>query len=367
MRPFFATVALSVRRTFTEHVPLYVCAVVFCAVSWAVTSYYRVPMSLGASVFFLKTVPDFVLLGLGLFGARHFWRLFRQGADRPFAEMARWLRDGFLAGDRPGNVVHGLLALTPLMLSFNALKSDIPLIVPFSWDATFMRWDNVLGMGHAPWTWLQPVLGHPPVTAAINLVYDGWFLVMFGSLIALAFAAQRGLLRMQFLLAFAFSWFFAGNVLALIFSSAGPCYYALLHLPNDPYTEQMRYLRDAALHWPVWSRGVQDSLWRLSSGGDSAAGGSSAMPSMHVTIAVVVMMLGWRTSRTWGWALSAFALIIVIGAVHLAWHYFVDTIAGAALGLAFWFAAGWIVRRYHAWLDARRAGPMSGLVPQTAG
>ncbi|HTQ12661.1 MAG TPA: phosphatase PAP2 family protein [Rhizomicrobium sp.] len=348
----------SVRRTFAAHVPLYACAAAFCAASWAATAYWRVPLSLDASLFFLEMVPVFLLLGLSVSAGIFFIGLARRRAERPLHELGAWLARGFLKGERPGNSFHGLLAFTPLMVSFAALKNDIPLIVPFSWDETFARWDRVIGFGRAPWEWLQPWLGHPPVTAAINLVYDGWFAVMFGALIWQAFSARTGTLRMQFLLAFAFAWFFAGNVLAVVFSSAGPCYYGLLHLPPDshggPYAAQMDYLRAAAAQWPVWSVGVQDALWRSYTGGHATVSGISAMPSMHVVIAVVVTMLGWRTNRWLGAALALFTGVIVVGAVHLAWHYAVDTIAGAALGFFFWYAAGAVARRYQAWLAATR-------------
>ncbi len=357
MRPFISLTLASIRRTFAAHLPLYACAVLFCGASWAATAWWHIPLSLSASLFFLKLVPVFLLLGVGLSAARHFVVLARCRADRPLQEMGRWLAQGFLAGDRPGNIFHGLLAFTPLMVSFAALKNDIPLIAPFSWDTTFAHWDTVIGFGRAPWQWLQPLLGHPPVTAAINTIYDGWFAVMFGSLVWQAFSARIGVLRMQFLLAFAFSWFFGGNILAVVFSSAGPCYYGLLHPGHDPYAAQMIYLRDVAAHWPVWSIGVQDALWHSYATGDGVVSGISAMPSMHVIIAVVVMMLAWRSNRILGWALTAFAAVIVVGAVHLAWHYAVDTIAGAALGLLFWYAAGWIARTYARWLRERSARP----------
>jgi hypothetical protein len=353
LRPFFRLTLASIRRTFAAHLPLYACAVLFCGASWAATAWWHVPLSLSASLFFLRMVPIFLMLGVGLAAAHQFTRVARRRADRPLHEMGRWLADGFLKGDRPGNIFHGLLAFTPLMVSFAALKNDIPMIVPFSWDTTFAHWDSIIGFGRAPWQWLQPLLGHPPITAAINFIYDGWFAVMFGALIWQAFSARAGSLRMQFLLAFAFAWFIAGNVLAVVFSSAGPCYYGLLHLPHDPYAAQMVYLRGAAANWPVWSVAVQDALWQSYIGGDSAVAGISAMPSMHVAIAVVVMMLGWRTNKVLGWALTGFTIVVVIGAVHLAWHYAVDTIAGAGLGFAFWYAAGWMTRAYERWLRQR--------------
>jgi hypothetical protein len=77
------------------------------------------------------------------------------------------------------------------MVSFSLLKQDLPLIQPFSWDNTFSDWDRALGFGRMPWEWLQPILGHPPVTSAISVAYGGWFFVMFGVLIWQAFFRQR--------------------------------------------------------------------------------------------------------------------------------------------------------------------------------
>jgi len=208
-----------------------------------------------------------------------------------------------------------------------------------------MQWDRVLGFGRLPWEYLQPLLGHPPITTAINFAYDGWFLTMFAALFWQAFAKRASALRMQFLLAFSFAWFLAGNVLAVIFSSAGPCYYGRLH-PGliDPYAAQMKYLHATALQWPIWSIQVQDTLWRSYVTGHGEITGISAMPSLHVCVAVLLMLLGWRTNRWLGTALSVFAAFVVIGSVHLAWHYAVDGIAGAGLALVFWWAAGGLVR-----------------------
>ena len=70
---------------------------------------------------------------------------------------------------------------------------------------------------------------------------------------------------------------------------------------------------------------------------------------MHVIVAVLVAFLGWRHDRRVGMALWGFAGMIVIGSVHLAWHYAVDAVAGIALAWVFWRVAGVIA---HA--DARQ-------------
>jgi hypothetical protein len=133
-------------------------------------------------------------------------------------------------------------------------------------------------------------------------------------------------------------------VLAVLFSSAGPCFYGRLGIGPDIYAAQMDYLRSAAADLPVWSVRVQDLLWQSYATGDGAVNGISAMPSIHVTSSAIMMFLGWRTSRAAGIGLTLFFAVILIGSVHLAWHYAVDGYAGILLAILFWALAGIIAR-----------------------
>ena len=338
-------VSASIVRTFPDHIPIYVCAILFCGATLAATRIYHIQLEASAGLFFLGMVGQFLVLGLAGLALFEFVALVRAGCpDKPLSILANRIKMRLLSEDRPGNVFHALVALTPLMVSFTAMKDQIPAIHPFAWDKTFMEWDRWLGMGRLPWEILQPWLGHAWITAGINFFYDAWFLVMFCVLFSQAFSARNSVLRNQFLLAFAFAWFIGGNVLASIFSSAGPCFYGLLKIGPDPYAAQMAYLHATAAQWPVWSIGVQDTLWTSYIDGHGAVSGISAMPSMHVTVAVLLAIWGWRAHRWLGWSLSAFAALIVVGSIHLAWHYAVDGIAAIVLATLFWITAGAIIR-----------------------
>ena len=340
----WAVSAASIKRTFADHIPLYVCAAVFGAASIGIAWHYHLTLPLEASIAFLDLVPEFLVLLIAFGALYRLGVLVRTRSDaRPLPDIARWLSTQFLAEDRPGNIFHTLVALTPLMISFAALKNDIPLIHPFSWDKTFMQWDLVLGFGTLPWKILQPVLGYPLITAALNGVYDLWFAIMFGFLFWQAFSARGSVLRMQFLLAFALEWFFGGNILAAVFSSAGPCFYGHLFTPN-PYVAQMRYLHQANLVWPIWSVKIQDLLWQSYATGSGVVSGISAMPSMHVMSSTIMAILAMRINKWLGAGLTLFTTLIVIGSVALGWHYAVDAIAGILLAIIFWLAAGAIAR-----------------------
>jgi hypothetical protein len=314
-------------------------------VTTIIVNHYRVPLPISASFYFLEMAPQFLLLTAALIALRELVRLARSGLPpSPLRAIGGTIADTFMKGDRPGNIFHATVTMAPLMIAFAALKEEIPAIHPFAWDQTFLQMDLWLGHGTLPWQYLQPLLGFPPVTAALSLVYDLWFVVMFGSLFCMAYSAKRSELRMQFLIAFALCWFLVGNVFATILSSAGPCFYGnLIHGP-DPFAAQMIYLREASRHWPVWSIQVQDLLWHSYATGDGAVKGISAMPSMHVTIAVLVACLGCRLGRRWAIASVLFAILIFIGSIHLGWHYAVDGIAGGGLAVLFWRTAGWAAR-----------------------
>jgi membrane-associated phospholipid phosphatase len=250
-----------------------------------------------------------------------------------------------------------LLAL-PLFLSvFSSLKSLIPVIQPFAWDATFAGWDKALHFGRHPWEWLQPVLGHPYVTTAINLFYHLWFFLMYGLWVWQAFSTRDPLLRMRFFLSFVLVWALLGSVAATALSSAGPCYFGRITGLEDPYAGLMAYLRDSAEVSPVWALGIQDLLWsNYLRPGVEVGSGITAMPSMHVATAVLFALFGARVDRRLGIALWAYAAIIGIGSVHLGWHYAIDGYAGALGAVAIWKAVGWLLAR-NAALRSRVAPP----------
>lgn len=364
--------AASIRWTFAAHIPLYLCAVLFCGVTFLIAAVYDVPLAFDAGMITaledaLSIITFFVALGLAISGIGRFIDAVRDRDSHPLRTTLAWIAATLASGDRPGNAFHATLAFLPLLVSFDALKEVITRINPFSWDVTFSHWDRLLGMGRLPWEWLQPFLGHPPVTAALNFAYDLWFLLILLSLVWEAFSPKRDEIRMQYLLAFAFVWFIGGNLLAIVFSSAGPCYFGRLGLAPDPYATQMAYLHQTAQHWPLWSLNIQDRLWDSYVGRNGEISGISAMPSIHVTAAVLLALLGLRRNRLLGVMLCFYAAIIFLGSIHLAWHYAVDGIAGTTLAILFWGAAGILARASERWLADRRPHPTAGALDPAPG
>jgi hypothetical protein len=262
-------------------------------------------------------------------------------------------RTHYLTADRlMGALV--VLAMLPLFVSvFTGIKALIPVLNPFAWDPTFAAWDRALHGGVDPWRLLQPVLGHPWVTCAVNFFYHLWLFVVYGVLFWQAFSTRDPRLRMQFLLSFVLTWSLVGGLLAVVLSSGGPVYYGRLTGLADPFAPLMHYLTAANQVAPVWALDVQDMLWRKYTEGASGFGaGISAMPSMHVATTVLFALLAGRVNRWLGRLFGAFALIILIGSVHLAWHYAIDGYLAALLAWLIWRAAGWWTARDSAFREA---------------
>jgi hypothetical protein len=70
----------------------------------------------------------------------------------------------------------------------------------------------------------------------------------------------------------------------------------------------------------------------------------AAMPSLHVAQSLV-MLLGMRRSLAMCIFNGAMLMLTIASTTLLGWHYFVDDIAGVALGLICWFLAQAIIRR----------------------
>ena len=266
--------------------------------------------------------------------ARLFEHVWRDFAQNP--EVHRQLATGL-----------PLVIVVPVFFSvFASLKGLIPEINPFAWDVVFADWDRFVHGGVDPWRILQPVFGYPFVTWLLDLVYCSWFYVLQLICIWQAFSIARPRLRMQFFVTFLLVWVLLGNVGAVMLSSVGPCFYNLLVAKPGPYQPLMAYLQDASGQFPLWSLEMQGQLWWWYLNPTlSIAGGISAMPSIHVAMAFLLALVGWRTHRALGVALGAYTALILIAAVHLGWHYAIDGYAGIAGTYAIWRAVGWVIAR----------------------
>jgi len=240
-----------------------------------------------------------------------------------------------------------LVTMTALVMSvFAGMKGSIPFFRPFAFDPAFVAIDAALHGGSQPWTWIQPWLGHPRITSALDRAYYLWFPVVFHTYYWQVFTVRNPRLRYQFLMAFMLCWMLIGTLAAIALSSAGPVFLAKMGLDDLPFRELLSYLASVDRTRSLMAVTVQESLWQVyATGADMPLRGISAMPSMHIAIAVLMAIFGWRKHWALGLAYSLFALLIFLGSVQLAFHYAVDGyVAAVMVGIVWWFA-GRVARR----------------------
>ena len=342
---------------FREHRYLIAIIVIYTAVAFGVSWYFdirqdvlEVLAGLGASEL---TGPVFALCG---------YTISVMTFVRP-RRLTVYLSSNLRRYISRARVLHALpvLVLFPIFaLSFTMLKRAIPIIHPYAWDVRLDRWDLALHGGVYPWQWIQGAIGNPYFTAIVNFAYHLWFFVILGVFYWLSFSMDRPKLRAQFLLSFVIIWIVLGTILATVFSSVGPCFYGLLTGRDNPYAPLLEYLHSANDVVPVMALKVQEMLWNGYRVGGASALGISAMPSLHVASSVLLALLGWRIGNAAGSALTIFAALIMIGSVHLGWHYALDGYVGAVGAIVVWRAVGWQLAR------SEKSLPAPPMLPATS-
>jgi hypothetical protein len=269
--------------------------------------------------------------------------LWRSRPDRPLAFLA----DILASGGFGRRLVHGLpmlVALVVFLPLFSKMKAAIPLFNSYTWDGTWIWLDRALH-GTDPWRLLQPFLGFPIVTSVLSGFYHFWITLIYMGAAYFCFFQPDRELRARFFIAYFACWVLLGIGMATIFASVGPCFLAPL-LGDHRFDEQMAYLKSANESYPVFVLRVQESLAAGFHSGTSGLGsGITAMPSMHVALAFLFFLAMRRVSRLAGLFFGLFAAIILIGSVHLAYHYAVDGYVSFAATWLIWRAAGPLARR----------------------
>jgi hypothetical protein len=238
-----------------------------------------------------------------------------------------------------------IILFTPIFMStFTSFKTLIPIMNPFSWDTAFAKFDEMIHGGFQAWQLYQPILGNHVLTSGLNVFYNLWVFVMFGVLYWQTFSLSDLKLRMQFFLSYLLAWVLLGTIAATIFSSAGPCYYGRVVDGDNIYQPLMEYLNVSKKSSFVWALDTQKVLWKAYKDKKIELGcGISAMPSMHVAMAFLFALVGWRKNRLIGIMFSAYVIIIMLGSVHLGWHYAIDGYAAILGTLLIWRFVGWFL------------------------
>jgi hypothetical protein len=266
------------------------------------------------------------------------------------------------AEDRCASLLWPPLLFATLLSTFNAFKQTILPLAGFRFDPLFAAADRALFLGTDPWRITHAAFGSPQATWLIDHGYHGWFLPMSVGLLACAWMPRSSYrIRTQYMLSYIGVWIGIGSILAFLLPSAGPCFYAQFAGSDPGLDALMQRLVQIQLEMgtPLNALTNQHLLLQLH-GADALAvgGGISAMPSVHISLAVLFACAAFGLDRRAGWAMAAYAVMIWIGSIHLGWHYAVDGLVAAPLTVGLWVVCGRIADRLA--MDAPRA---SGPVP----
>lgn len=224
---------------------------------------------------------------------------------------------------------------------FTAVKSSFGIVYGFQHDVYQADFDQFLFFGTDPWhvlfTPIHSIYLQPLIEFNYNMV---WHLQTYAILFFIATSHQMRHYRMRYLFSFMLVWVLVGNVFAGLFISAGPAFYGEVTGDHARFGEQLAVLGQFQFSSAVeFQKYLWDSYLNEIPGFGT---GISAFPSVHVSLATLNVFFAFEVSRRLGWAAFAYAMVILVSSVYLAWHYLVDGLFGALVVAVIYFATKWI-------------------------
>jgi hypothetical protein len=246
---------------------------------------------------------------------------------------------------------------------FGMFKQVVLPLRGFLWDRSLAHIGRML-LGVSPWQVTHSVFGSLPATRFLDSIYSLWLILIFAfpMVVAVVFGDPR--VRFRLIFSWFAAWVVIGTLAAWVFASAGPVYFNALVGHDANYAAlQLRlagleHLAEAQGR-PIAALEFQPILLNAFRLRDYApAGGISAMPSMHVALATLLVIGGFQHNRLWGALLATYALLIWIASIHFGWHYFIDGPVAALMMLGLWRASAPLAARLY---PAPSSSPMTAV------
>jgi len=295
---------------------------------------------LGGVLFFLN-LWIFSLINLSIYVCQTLWRDRPEGS--PIMHSYRSVRRDFFSNGNGWRMLTAAIGISLVISAFLVVKASIPKVIPFSYDIAFEELDRTMHFGFLPWDLLQPLLGYEWVTLYLHKAYYLWFPAIYATFFWQVASRKNNQLRMQFIFSFVACWALIGGVMATLLSSAGPIYFTqVLPGSSDVYGPAMGYLQELNEKHGLYMFEIKEILWNnyVSLHSNGPVKGISAMPSMHVSIAFLLALFGWRHSRLFGIVFSIFFVTIFLGSIHLLWHYAIDGYVSILATAIIWIVCG---------------------------
>ena len=216
--------------------------------------------------------------------------------------------------------------------SFRNLKSFVPFVNRHLWDGVLEDVDRALWFGHDPAAVLHDLLGTGAAAHFLSFVYIAWIVFVPFSLVVALVWSRDAMAGAWYVTAIAVDWVL-GVAVYFVVPTLGPVYArpemftGLAHTDVTGLQATMMQERHEVLVNPFTTDAVQTI---------------AAFASLHVGMCVTMLLMAelLRLQRPLRIFLWVFLGLTVLATVYLGWHYFVDTLGGAVLGVAgVWIAA----------------------------
>ncbi len=216
--------------------------------------------------------------------------------------------------------------------SFRNLKSFVPFVNRHLWDGVLEDVDRVLFFGNDPAVLLHDLLGTGAAAHFLSFIYIAWIVFVPASLVVALVWSRDARAGAWYVTAIAVDWVL-GVATYFMVPTLGPVYARpemFAGLAETDVTGLQRLMMEER-HEVLVNPFTTDAVQTI-----------AAFASLHVGISVTMCVMAelLRLPRVLRAFLWVFLALTVVATVYLGWHYFVDAIGGAVLGVAgVWIAA----------------------------
>lgn len=276
------------------------------------------------AVFLITQITSIITLGIKTkFKASPFTFCFKKLKEK-------WQQDQFFS------LIWPISTLIILIPSFNVFKQTVLSERNFTTDPLLTNLDNLIFQGN-PGAILHSFIGSLNTTLFFDNLYWIWFIPMIFGVFVVSLNSSPTL-RIRYMNCYVFSWVFIGSILAYLFPSAGPCFYIEFIDPN--YTQHAQFInkiydyhQEEKIHALILQKHLLNAFYEKNI---ILGAGISAMPSVHVALAMVFSLASFTLNKWLGYLMTIYALLIWIGSIYLGWHYFLDGLVSIILIILFW-------------------------------
>lgn len=307
-------------KTFRTHIrqmlPFHAFALVYMAVVVAIAAWRGLLVSTAFADYIERFTPLYFIVLPATLAAMRALLWLAAGRKRSFGLAS--------LPESLGRLASAALTLAMFILfmgAFTTFKTLMPVLQGgFPYDGLQADLDAFLHGGVDPGPALLGLLRQPLLLQALQWNYSVvWMALTFVPVFFVAVGRAADGIRLRYFVSFACVWVVLGSLIACLFLSAGPIFYAGVTGDTARFGLQMQVL---GAHT---GRDFEAYLWQNYASGTVGVGtGISAFPSLHVGAAMMNALFLREINRFAGLVGFAYVALIAVSSVLLGWHYAID-------------------------------------------